>query len=424
MSGREQSLGTQQEYERFLETQSRIILSTSVYQQVVEDLASKDLKVLDSGLGRTGRNRYDGNGDSLSSRVSPMEVMRRFANDGTIEAKPIAGTEMIEVSMTSPIPDEAIMIVDQLAQNYRNTYDVGANLEGQRNLEAVIQENNQIVKRITETKARIRAMAQQSGVAIPETGSAQEMLNAERLSTILKKSIELESKRITLETELAVSKQTMDPNAMAVGNRLGERESFVNADAHVIELTRQVVALEQELLVTQKKQAPTDPRIKETAILLAAFEQQLSQRVEARGQEYELLKAEQAASMKRNKLEALQTELSQVKQEEQKYKELFSTEELKSIRQGNTLLAIRDFQKDIDQDMEISDQLSRRIKQMEMQRNQKPRVTIEEPANIRSYDDPRLKYMCITLLSNVGILIVLSMIRGRLSRHTHAAECQ
>ncbi|MCF7972710.1 MAG: polysaccharide biosynthesis tyrosine autokinase [Phycisphaerae bacterium] len=395
-------------YRDFVATQALIVTSTSVLQQVADDLVNKDLKLF-----QEGPSDFTKKIDQLLNRetqnMEPADVLHRAVTSGIITAYPRQNTHFIEVSMKSMYPEEATQIVDVIMRNYQSLYDVGANLEGQRNLEALIQEHGIIVKRITEAKAKIRELAQQSGVT-PETGSGQEMLYAERLDTILSRSIELESKRIALETEVAIIQQTLDSNSMAVESRPGEREAFINSDAHIIELTRQVVTMEQELLVAREKLAFTNPIIREKENLLAAFKQQLQERAAKRGQEYDMLMADQAGQLKRNKIAAIMTDLTQTKEEEKRYKELLTAEELKSIQQGNTFLVIKDMQFDIDMDMEIRDTLSLRIKQMEMEKNQKPRITIEDRANRDRYEDKRVPYSAGMTMGIFGLGCLLALL--------------
>jgi capsular exopolysaccharide synthesis family protein len=144
--------------------------------------------------------------------------------------------------------------------------------------------------------------------------------------------------------------------------------------------------------------------------------------MEERGQEYDMLIADRAGQITQNRIDALLLELAQTKQEEQKYKEMFTTEETKSIEKGNTFLAIKDMQFDIDMDMELRDTLSMRIKQMEMERNQKPRITIEEPANRERYEDKRIKYSAGMSMGVLGLGCLLALLVDRADKRLKEPE--
>ncbi len=400
-------------YAEFMATQALTVISTSVLQNVVDDLLNKNLHFFQEEPSDLSRKLNEILGKETRS-MDAMEVLRGATTAGIITASPRRNTHFIEVRMKSMYPEEAIQIVDIIIRNYQSLYDVGANLEGQRNLEALIQEHDLIVKRITSAKSKIRELAQETGVT-SDVGPGQEMLYAER-------SIELEAKRIALETEMVMIEQTMDSNATEVGYRLAERESFVNSDAHVIELTRQVVTMEQELLVARAKLALSNPLIREKEKLLATFQQTLQDKVGKRGQDYDLLMADQAGQLKQNKIDLLMTDLNQTKEEEKRYKELLSAEKLKLAQQGNTLLAIKDMQFDVDMDMELRDTLARRIKQMQMEKNQKPRIAIDDSATRERYEDKRVPYSAGMAMGVLGLGCMVALFVDRADKRVKDPE--
>lgn len=417
MTGNEDS-GSIGNYGQFVATQALTITSTSVILEVAADLADKDLKIFEEGP-KDIKKKLNQLLGKESPDLDPEDVLRRAVASGIIAASPRRNTHFIDVRMKSMRPEQATEIVNSFITNYHLLYDVGANREGERNLTMLIQEKDAVYDRITRAKKDIRALAKETGAT--DVGTDNDLL-AGRINTILARVIELESKRIALDTQVSIIKNTMGSDAPLVERRVGERASFIHSDPYVTELTRQVVAIQQQLLVAKEQLATQNPVIKEKEDLLAAFKRELETIVTTRGAEYDLLVSDQAGEEKQRKMEAIQAELALIKAEEDRFKEVLAAEELKLIAQSNGYLEIKDKQFEVDLDMEIYDTLSRRIKQMEMERNRKPRITIVERANRLRYEDKRVKYSAGVTMGIFGLGCLLALLLDRADKRLKDPE--
>ncbi|MCP4451886.1 MAG: CpsD/CapB family tyrosine-protein kinase [Planctomycetes bacterium] len=121
-------------------------------------------------------------------------------------------------------------------------------------------------------------------------------------------------------------------------------------------------------------------------------------------------------------LNQTRTELIQTKEEEQSFKDLLEAEQLKLTEQGNASLDIKDMQFDVDLDMEIFDQLSRRIKQLELEKNRKPRITIVEDANRVRYEDKRIPYSAGMAMGVFGLGCLLALLIDKADKRLKEPE--
>lgn len=417
MTGNQES-GSIGNYGEFVATQALTITSSEVVQEVLDDLADEDLAFFREGPSDIQKKieRLLGKESQPQDR---LEVLRRAATSGIISASPRRNTHFVDVSMKSMNPDEAMKIVDAFVGNYRDLYGLNTGREADATLETLEDEQKLVRIRIDKAKAEIRQLAEKNGAS--DVGSGREMFAA-RLDTILERCIELESKRIALETQVKILDQPLDSNSIVLEGRMGARASFINADARVGELTRQIMAMESQLLIAREQLASINPVLREKEKFLAALQGQLETRVETRGREYDAFIEEQAGRLQRDKIAAIVTELNSIKEEEKRFNELYAAVELKSITQDNAFFEIKDKQFEVDLDMEIYDTLSRRIKQMEMDKNQKPRITIVEYANRERYEDKRVTYAAGMAMGVFGLGCLLALLVDRADKRLKEPE--
>lgn len=425
MTGNEEREATGN-YREFVQSEAERITNSSVLQLVIDDIIleqKKQLKFFQEESSGVARKVGEILGREIQERT-PLEVLKGAVHSGAINAVHKVNTHFIDVTMKSMYPDEAQIVIDSIIKQYYSLYTENSGMEGNDTLTKLSNERNVVYNRIQNAKTEIRSLAQDKGVT--DISSGQE-IQAERINTLLAKTIELESKRIALETELTIlNQQQSDSNDIVAHDQIGDRETYINSDQHIEELSRQIVLMEQDLMIARQELAPLNPKIREKENLLAVFKSQLKSKIKERGDEFDAIVLQQQQKLKKEQMRALNTELMQVREEESQYKILLQQEELKSVEQNNAFMAIKDKQFTIDLDMEIYDTLSRRIKQLEMEQNGNPRISIEEYAQRLRYEDKRIPYSAGMAMGLFGLgcllAIVIDKADKRLKEPEDAAE--
>ncbi len=433
MTGNEES-GSIGNYREFVATQAVTITSTPVLRRVAAELAPEAEGTAleeDEGLGRLAffqdgprdvKRKFAELLDIPTPELEPVATLRRAVISGVISAVPRRNTHFIDVTMKSMHPEDAIQIVDRLIREYESSYTYGAGQEGVENLTRLRHEHAVVSDRISKAKREIRTKAEESGAT--EMGTEGELL-AGRITTIHARSIQLEAKRIALETEVAIIENSLavpvDSNLPMPETHTRERLSYVDSDIFVSNLTRQVMMMEEQLLVAREQLAWINPVLREKEKRLKTLQARLETARDACGREYDDFAVAQAelqderlrqsrAEVIMTQLEQTRTELIQTKEEEKRFKDLLDAEQLKLAVQGNASLQIKDMQFDIDLDMEIFNRLSRRIKKLEMEQSQKPRISIVEYANRVRYEDRRIPYSASMTMGIFGLGCLLALL--------------
>ena len=104
-------------YQSFMNTQAKMIISPQVVQRVADDLAGKHLTFFENqltGIGAKLRRKMEGG----KVRPDPANILKQAIYDGIITSVAARNSELVEVTMTGDNPEEAKKIVDAFIQAY------------------------------------------------------------------------------------------------------------------------------------------------------------------------------------------------------------------------------------------------------------------------------------------------------------------
>ncbi|MBP8304261.1 MAG: hypothetical protein KBE04_09060, partial [Phycisphaerae bacterium] len=413
-------------YEGYVNTQAMSVTSPAVLERVVDDLVPRNLAFFNRDPNRP-LDQLKRRLDTLSGVVGPMDRLKRALSSGVISVQPVRRTELIAVTMKSMSPPEATVIVDSIIRNYMAIYAYGATREEEANLRLMENERRELQEKMQQKNQQIRQLAQEFGTTTLD--SRQDMM-VQRQAALLTELTRLESSRISLEASLEVpvpvtlavdANQTVDPNTMTVAPMLSARNQYTSSDPMVQELTRRIVTMEQDLILTRQTLAPENPTIAQREALLETFRSRLETKREEVGKEFDEVVSEQRqvaseqqkiaaeleAKAREQKIQErrLETELAiaRIKAHENRLKQILSQEDDQVRQVGRTSLDIQDLQFQLSLDKEMHDTVSRRIKELEMEGKRDPRITVHSPANVQGYEDKRVKFSAALAFGALGL---------------------
>jgi len=423
-------------YEQFANTQAMSITSPAVLERVVDDLNPKNL-VFFKGDPNSPVDRVQRRIWALLGESGSMDRLKRALSSEIISIKALRGTELIAVSMKSMRPQEASLMVDSFIRNYMAIYAYGATKEEEGTLRLLESQKNELQVKMQQENQQIRQLAQEYGST--SLGSRQDMM-VQRVTALLADLTRLEASRITLEADLQVpdpqdampqAVQPVDANAVPFAPVLAARNQYVNSEPMVQELTRRIVALEQELILAKQTMAPENPAIKQQEQVLDTFRTRLDKKRQEIGQDFDKVVSEQkkvasdqqkvvldqADKSQKVKVQekrlATQTAIERIKAQENRLKQILTEQDTQAKQVGRTSLDIQDLQFQIDLDKELHDSVSRRIKELQMQGKRDPRISVHAQASIERYEDKRIKYTAAVAFGALGCGCLLAFLRDK-----------
>jgi len=395
-------------YQSFMNTQAEMVISTQVVQRVADDLVDKNLTLFESkptGFIAKLKQKLNNN----KPKLGLVETLKHMVSNGVITAVADRQTEFIRVTMRSTNPQESRQIVDAFIRSYM-AVEVSSSAQNQDHRLTVLENERKVLaEKLQRQRQTITQLAQEYGTVALE--SRQDMM-LQRVASLLAELTRIEANRINLEAQVQLLNQTNE-QAVAPDQLLRMRQDYINNDPTLQVLTENIAQLDQEFIIARQNLASTNPELKRRDELLQALRVRLEERKQEVSQMFNDLIASELVKAGNQKLANAQAELEQTAAYEKRLREILAKEDDETIGLGRKQLTIQDLQYQLDLDKEIYDTVSRRIKELEMERKRPARVSVAYNADITSVQDKRVKYTIALMFGATAFGVLLALLRDR-----------
>jgi len=394
-------------YQSFMNTQAKMIVSPQVVQRVADDLAGKHLTFFEdqvNGIGAKLRRRMDGG----KIKPDPANILKQALYEGVITSASARNSELVEVTMSSDNPEEAKKIVDAFIQAYM-LVEVSNSLQGQgQKLTVLENERKVLAEKLENQREAIQRLGQEYG-SVALTGRQNMML--ERVASLLGELTKVEAKRMGLETQikfLEEKKSSLPPDEL-----MRMRDEYINSDIAVQELTRQAAQLEQNAILSRQTMVPGNPLLQQKEEFVKAFQTRLDEKQEEVGKKFDERISKQVDKISIGKLANARLELEQTIAYENRLREMLAKEDAQTVELGRKQLAIEEMKEQLASTKEMYDTFGRRIQVVEMERKQPARVSVAYGADIASIRDKRVKYTMALVFASLACGMLAAVIRNK-----------
>lgn len=409
----ESSSGETVNYEQFVNTQAFLLLNDERrLQSVIDDLVPRDLEFftdrprnrIEALIGRSRPKEWEG---------GPDRILREAIARKQISAEHRPNSELLVVTMKSYNAEEGRTIIDSFLRNYVGQYGRESALFETEEISTLERRRNELQKRVFEGRGRILALAESFGTTVPDPLRKMEM---NRQNLLMDELARLESQSIRLNAEIGVLEETgqaeVSPEQIAA-----LRANHVNADPLVQTLAQRIVNLQVDLVSMQTGAQEPDEltAVERQEAVLQALRRQLDERQRDCLSEFEEVLTDLSKSAGRHRLAEAQAKLQQVSAHKEHLRRALVAQETRTHRIGTTRLDIGDHEYRLRLDEELLEQVTRRLRDMELMRDRRPRVQIASRAEVTDVVDNRWRWTLVT----VGAIILLSIVLGITKRVTN-----
>jgi capsular exopolysaccharide synthesis family protein len=401
-------------YQSFMNTQTKMIVSPQVVQRVADDLSDKHLIFFEDrekGIGAKLRREMEGG----KVRPDPANILKQAIRNGIITAESAHNSELVEVTMKSNNPEEAKKVVDAFIQAYM-LVEVSSSLQGQDQTLAVIENERRVLAdKLKSQREAIQQLGQEYG-SVSLTGRYDMMLG--RVSGLLTELTRVEAQRINLEARIQMLEQGKEQGLPQ--ELLNNRNERINADPTIQELVRNVVRLEQDLISSKQLMTPENPMLKQKEEFLDAFKKRLEEKRQEVAKDFDAMAAEEVNIVVKNEMLNLRSELEQAVVYENRLREKLDKEDSQTVELGRKQLAIEEMKEQLAATKETYDTLGRRVQELEIERKRPARVSVAYSADISNVGDKRTKYTMALIFGALACGLFGAIVRDKadLSLHT------
>lgn len=418
LTGESSGGGGRDGYSNFLNTQAKILTSGPILQRIADDLKDRNL-ITFSGKPETLLGQLKAKlRPAPTGPVDPAVVLKSAVSGERITAGNIARTELMAVTMKGTNASDAKQIVDAFLQHYQAMYGNDSLEKENENLRVLEAQRDELKAKMERRRAQMHDMADEYGTVALD---GREEMELRRQSMLLTELTKLEAQRIALEANVDLLEET-ETASLTPDQLVAARKDYVNSDPMIAELSGNVVQMERDLLVAKQNLNAGNPTLIRNEQLLQTFKETLEEKRQQLEKEFDEGLEERLKIAAEQRLANAQAEIQGVAKHEERLREVFNQQDVQTRQVGMKNLGIQDIQLDLELDKELYDTVVRRIKVMEMERQQRPRITPAYRADVIATDDRRIKLAAAVVFGAMACGFGLAFLRDRMDKTLQTPE--
>ncbi len=398
-------------YREFVNTQADIIVSGPVLQSIADDLQAQNLSLF-TGEPQTRLEKLTARFRRKPHKGEEAVILKKAVTDRIITAAYVPNTELIAVTAKSPNAKEAVTIVNSFLRNYEAMSSSQSSKEDIKNLNVLENTEKELSAKIQGERQEIHRLAEEYGTTVLDTRQDMEM---SRTTQLMAELTRLEAQRINLEASIGLLEQT-EKATISPDQVVAERREHVNTDPGFKELSSNAAAMERDLLAAQQTLTADNPVLALKQSTLDAFKQRLENRRKELEKEFDDSLEERLRTAAKEQLANRKAELDQVKAHEDRLRQVLSAQDTTTRQIGRTNLDIQDKQLQLQLDEEMHNRVTRRISDIEMERQRQPRISVPYWAEVRDTEDRRLKLTGALVFAALACGVVLAFLRDKMDK--------
>jgi len=385
-------------YENFKNDQAKLIMNDQrVLQRVADDLADKRLSFFEE---RT----------ILSEKpVEPVEALRQTISAGIIGAAPARRSELINITMTSTDPEEALQIVGAFRIAYMAIEGSKSSQGGDEKLQLLESERRVFAEKLQRQRESLRQLAEEYG-SVELTPRQQMML--QRVAVLQDLITKIEADKLLLEIKIELLEKTNDQPILP-GDLLERRHTFIQNDLLFQSLTKRVAELEEGLISARQILTDKNPELKRRNALLEAFKNNLEERHKELQNTFDESITKELSKNRKAELADAILQLEGLTARKEILQAKLDKEDVATIKLGRKQLDIREQQEQLALTKEVYDTIRRRIQQLEMERKRPARISIPYEATVATVPHKRIKYTMALAFGAMALGMLLAFLRDK-----------
>ena len=405
-------------YVDFVNTQAVMLTSNGrMLQTIADDLAGRNLSFF-SGQAQSRIEEFLARVWPMKRTVGPVQILRDAIAARTIAAGPVPRTELIAVAMRSSHAEEARTIVDSFLRNYVAQDASDTTEDTAKTLTRLETRQTESLKNILSQRQQVRALADEYGTVT--LGPRQEM-EFNMQTKLMTELIQLEAQRIAAEANIGLLEK-VEKAELSPEQAVNLRREYVDSSPMVAELSKRVVAMEQDLIVAQQTHQPGYPALVQMEATLAAFKKRLDDKRQELELEYDSGMDGRLREAARERLVAAKMDLERINAHWQALSDRVNQQDSLAQKTGRKNLDIQDLQYKLKLDEEMHDTLSRRIKMLQMEQQRPARIEIAYWADVAETNDRRVQLATAAVIGALACGFGLAFLRDRLDKTLQTPE--
>jgi len=415
-------------YENFKSDQARLITADqTVLQWVADDLSDKGLKFFEKrsplsekapGLVKAFRQAI---GEKVFNTLFPekpadlIEDLRQAITKKIITAVPVGRSELININVESSDPKEAEQIVTSFRMAYMAVEGRSATQDRNDKVGVLEYKEGEYEEKLQLESDSLRGLADEYGTV--ELTPRQDIM-IQRVAVLQELATKLDADKVLLEITIELLEKTKDRKTLQKA-LLERRHTFVQNDILIQMLTERIAELEEELISAGQILSDDNPKLKQRAELLEAFEAKLEEHREKVEKTFDERVAEELSENREAELADAKLELQGLIAQRKILQTKIDEQDINTIELGRKQLAIVEQQEQLALTKEVLVTIRRRIQQMEMERKRPARISVPYETTVVPVPSKRIKYTIALMFGGMACGMLLAFLKDKADLRLH-----
>lgn len=350
--------------------------------------------------------------------TSLLQTLRAMVAKNDIEVIPDRNTEFLHVRMTTPHPSDAEKLIDAFLRSYEAVVKTDEIKDLDDRLSRLQTQRRTLEEQMRRQRVQIRERVDEYGTQ--ELTGRQEIA-LQQVATLQREQVSIGVQRMLMEARVMTREdQLQDELTLAdIADQVSQR---VESDPVILSLRQDIQRYNQLIRDGQATMLESNPEMVRRKQILDELQLELENKRQEATARHEQTALADARRVRQAQLEALKAELTQLITYEEKIQEQLKLHDDSTVRIGRTQLDIDDLREQFENTRQIYNEISRRIEELNIERDRRPRISVASWARSVSAEGKKMKLAMAAPFGGAAMGFALALLLAKLDRRVHVPD--
>lgn len=354
----------------------------------------------------------------FDSEGNLLQTLRAMVVKKDVQVIPERETEFLVVRMTSEHPSDAEKLIDAFLRSYEAVVKTDEITALDDRLSRLETQRRTLEEQMRRQRVQIRERVDEYGTQ--ELTGRQEIA-LQQVATLQREQVSIGVQRMLMEARVMTREDQLQ-DELTLADIADQVQARVESDPDILALRQDIQRYNQLIRDGQATMLETNPEMQRRKQILSELQAELErQRADATARHEQTALAD-ARRVREAELDALKAELNQLITYEEKIQEQLKLHDDSTVRIGRTQLDIDDLREQFENTRQIYNEISRRIEELNIERDRRPRISVASWARSVSAEGKKKKLAMAAPFGGFAMGVALALLLAKLDRRVLAPD--
>lgn len=347
-----------------------------------------------------------------------LQALRTKVVKKDVQVIPERDTEFLVVRMTSEHPSDAEKLIDAFLRSYEAVVKTDEITALDDRLSRLETQRRTLEEQMRRQRVQIRERVDEYGTQ--ELTGRQEIA-LQQVATLQREQVSIGVQRMLMEARVMTREDQLQ-DELTLADIADQVQARVESDPDILALRQDIQRYNQLIRDGQATMLDTNPEMQRRTQILAELQAELERQQADVTARHEQTALADARRVREAELDALKAELNQLITYEEKIQEQLKLHDDSTVRIGRTQLDIDDLREQYENTRQIYNEISRRIEELNIERDRRPRISVASWARSVSAEGKKMKLAMAAPFGGLAMGVALALLLAKLDRRVLAPD--